>query len=316
MDLRQTIDGLARTPQSTVFLFALALTVVRFVVYPILARTAPHLRSGAYKFGRFFNEIGDSLVYAAILIFFLVRPFVFQTFTIPTGSMVPTLLVNDYIGLNKAIYRYTDPKPFDIVVFRPPARAATPDQIDAQGNVNVDFVKRLIGLPGDLVEIRSGVLYRNGQRVEQPWVHYMQNVSAETPNSQSLYRDLTPEELAGRPLASFKLVKRDGNVIPLNYTKDDANSEHPVGMMPLFNSVVPYWTPYSIAPDFVVRDENEMARLRSAPPEKVPAGHYLFMGDNRFNSFDGRGWGLVDRNAIVGRADFIWWPPRRWGVPK
>ncbi len=316
MDLRQTIDGLARTPQSTVFLFALALTIVRFVVHPLLVRTAPHLRSGPYKGGKFLNEIGDSLVYAAILIFFLVRPFVFQTFTIPTGSMVPTLLVGDYIGLNKAVYRYTEPQPFDIVVFRPPARAATPDQIDAAGNVNVDFVKRLIGAPGDLVEIRSGALFRNGQRVEQPWVHYMQNVSTRIPNSQSLYKDLTPDELSQRPLASFKLVRRGGEIVPLNYTKDDANAEHPAGMLPIFDSVMPYWTPYSIAPDYVVREPAEMDRLRSAPAERVPPGHYLFMGDNRFNSFDGRGWGLVDRNAIVGRADFIWMPLSRIGKPR
>lgn len=316
MDLRQTIDGLARTPQSTVFLFALALTIIRLAAHPLLVATKPHLRGAIYKLSRFFNEIGDSLVYAAILIFFLVRPFVFQTFTIPTGSMVPTLLVNDYIGLNKAIYRYTDPKLFDIVVFRPPARAATPDQIDTQGNVNVDFVKRLIGLPGDLVEIRAGTLYRNGQKVEQPWVHYMQNVSASIPNSQSLYRDLTPEELAARPMASFKLVRRNGEIIPLNYTADDANSDHPAGMMPLYDSVMMAWLPYSIAADFTVSNPQEMTRLRNADAERIPPGKYLFMGDNRFNSFDGRGWGLVDRSAIVGRADFIWWPPKRWGVPK
>lgn len=288
--MREFIDALARTPQSTIFLVALGLTVLRLVVFPLLRRTARHLRGGTYGFGRGVNEIADSLVYAAILIFFLVRPFVFQTFVIPTGSMVPTLLVGDYIGLNKAIYRYTEPKPFDIVVFRPPVAAVSPSQIDSAGNVNVDFVKRLIGLPGDLIEIREGVLFRNGQRVEQPWVHYMESI----PNTNnSLYRDL-PDTLVPRPLPSFKLVRRNGEIIPLNYNNEYANSG-------------PFAAGF-VAPEFAIDNDSEARALAAAPAEKIPDGHYLFMGDNRLNSFDGRGWGLVKKEAIVGRAEFIWMP--------
>lgn len=291
--MREFIDALARTPQSTIFLVALGLTALRLVVFPLLRRTSRHLRGGTYGVSRGVNEIADSLVYAAILIFFLVRPFVFQTFVIPTGSMVPTLLVGDYIGLNKAIYRYTEPKAFDIVVFRPPKVAVSPNQVDEAGNVNVDFVKRLIGLPGDLIELREGVLYRNGQKVDQPWVHYMRAIEG---TNNSLYEDL-PDNLIPRPLTSFKLVKRDGKVISLNYSNEYANSG-------------PFGYP-NVAPEFEVTDDSEGRELVASPAEKIPAGYYLFMGDNRLNSFDGRGWGLVPKEAIVGRAEFIWMPLSR-----
>ena len=291
--MRETIDALARTPQSTVFLFALGLTALRVLVFPLLRRTVAHLRGPAYKAGRGVNEIADSLVYAAILIFFLVRPFAFQTFVIPTGSMVSTLLVNDYIGLNKAIYRYTEPKVFDIVVFRPPKEAARAGQIDGAGNVNVDFVKRLIGLPGDLVELRGGELYRNGQRTEQPWVHYTKPI---TPD-MSRYEDLPPE-LIPRPLPSFKLVRRKGRVISLQYDEfGNANTG------PLQSQDTPV--------DAIPVGDAERQALLAAPAERIPPGQYLFMGDNRLYSSDGRVWGLVPKEAIVGRAEFIWLPLAR-----
>lgn len=297
--MREFIDALARTPQSIIFLFALGLTAVRLVVFPILRRTVAHLRGPLYKTGRGVNEIADSLVYAAILIFFLVRPFVFQTFVIPSGSMVPTLLVNDYIGLNKAIYRYTEPQRFDIVVFRPPKRAAQEGQIDAAGNVNVDFVKRLIGLPGDLVEIRRGDLYINGQRTDQPWIHFTRPIG-----DGSRYVDLDPTVIQEMTKQSWKLVKRNGEVYPLNYTEYDANSEYPQRGPA---NILPYGT----VPAYALTDTAEMERLKGQPAEKIPEGYYLFMGDNRNNSSDGRAWGLVPKASIVGRAEFIWMPLSR-----
>ncbi|RYG87537.1 signal peptidase I [bacterium] len=299
MGVREFIDALARTPQSTIFLFALGLTVLRLVVYPLLRRTAAHKRGPGYKFGRGLNEIADSLVYAAILIFFLVRPFVFQTFVIPSGSMVPTLLVNDYIGLNKAIYRYTEPQRHDIVVFRPPKRAVLDTQVDGAGNVNVDFVKRLIGLPGDLIEIRRGELYQNGQRVDQPWIHYTRPLGDGTK-----FEDLEPDVVKEMTKQNWKLVMRNGEVYPLNYTDYDANSEYPQRGP---DGILPYGT----VPDYALTDEAEMKRLEAEPPQKIPEGYYLFMGDNRNNSSDGRAWGLVPKASIVGRAEFIWMPLSR-----
>ena len=65
---------------------------------------------------------------------------------------------------------------------------------------------------------------------------------------------------------------------------------------------------YYIAEDYQIGTREEQQRAVHLPAERLPAGMYLMMGDNRNNSFDGRGWGLVSRDRIVGRAEFVWWP--------
>jgi len=110
---------------------------------------------------RFTLELLDSGLIAFILVFLAIRPFVVQAFYIPSESMVPTLMPGDRILVNKFVYRLNEPRRGDIIVFDAPPEAV-------QGNDKKDFVKRLIGLPGDLIEINSddGV-YINGRRLEE-----------------------------------------------------------------------------------------------------------------------------------------------------
>ncbi len=107
----------------------------------------------------------------ALILAMVIRTVFFQPFTIPSGSMMPTLLVGDYIFVNKFAYGYSkyslpfspdlfsgrifasEPKRGDIVVFRFPP------------NPEVDYIKRLVGLPGDHIQVREGVLYINGKAV-------------------------------------------------------------------------------------------------------------------------------------------------------
>ena len=63
----------------------------------------------------------------------------------------------------------------------------------------------------------------------------------------------------------------------------------------------------------MIFEESEWPKARALPAEKIPPGYFLFMGDNRNGSFDGRGWGLVPRESIVGRAEFVWLPLPRLG---
>lgn len=106
-------------------------------------------------------EFVDSGLIAALLVFCLLRPFVIQAFFIPSGSMEPTLLVNDRILVNKFIYFFRDPKPGEIIVFNAPPAAQSGDK---------DFIKRVVGVPGDRLCVHDGALYRNGQRVLEEYI--------------------------------------------------------------------------------------------------------------------------------------------------
>jgi len=107
-------------------------------------------------------ELLDSGLIAFVLVFMLIRPFLVQAFYIPSGSMVPTLRVHDRILVNKFVYRLNEPRRGDIVVFEAPPQAHPTAE-------RQDFVKRLIGLPGDSIRIVCGDgVYINGKRLEEP----------------------------------------------------------------------------------------------------------------------------------------------------
>lgn len=289
--LPEIIDNLARTPLSLVVLFVTVLTVIRVLIAPTIAKTPPHLRTGTFRSLRLVNELLDAVVYAGVFVFLIIRPFGVQAFRIPSGSMWPTLYVNDFVVANKAIYRYSDPKPGDIVVFRPPVEAILnpAEGIDADGQVKVDFIKRCVGVPGDVVELRDGILFRNGKQVTDPTKHY-----SETKDFGQTFSEVLPDQV---PKANFKLAKdAQGNYFPLNYTSMEANADEHGSA-----------DAYMIAKKFILKSE-EQQRYMEAKAEPIPPGFYLMMGDNRNNSFDSRGWGLVPRDRIIGRSEFIWLP--------
>lgn len=300
------IDALARTPLSRVVFFVAACTVARLIIFPLLSRTLPHLRTGGHRFARILNEALDALIYAGVVVFMVIRPFGIQAFTIPSGSMLDTLLVSDYIVANKAVYRYSAPIAGDIVVFRPPAHACTSEQIDTDGQPKVDFIKRCIGAPGDVVEIRAGNLYRNGKPLNEP------------------YR-------RGGNSNDFKLVRYEGSYAPWrgkyipvltdydgqpNFEVNGISKAFAVGVADdgFLGGGEPFVPPggwkaiEALTPD----EKRVIQELSEAPPTAIPPRHYLLMGDNREDSFDGRAWGLVPEEDVIGRSEFIWLPISRW----
>ncbi len=299
---REIVDHLARTPLSKVVVGVCVLSVIRLIVQPYLLRTAKHRRSGSYGFVQFTNELLDSMIYAGVLVFMLIRPFGFQAFLIPTGSMWSQLHVNDFILANKLIYRYTDPQAGDVVVFHPPTTSALlKTDLGADGEMKFDFVKRCIGVPGDLIEMKKGVVYRNGKVIEEPYQAY--SVCIDNPNHCQEYRKLSPDEVKHVTKPSFKLVNLYGKLLPLNYTEMDANDPSPrVG------DYAETSQPYHVALPFRLPNPSDQKTAVSLPAERIPKGMYLMMGDNRNNSYDGRAWGLVSREQIVGRSEFVWWP--------
>ncbi|HEX2729654.1 MAG TPA: signal peptidase I [Rubrobacteraceae bacterium] len=99
------------------------------------------------------------LLVAFVLVFGFIRPFVMMAYSIPSVSMVPTLEVGDRVLVNKFVYRFTEPERRDIVIF------------DAVANGEPEtLIKRVVGLPGDEIEIRRGILYLNGERQKEPYV--------------------------------------------------------------------------------------------------------------------------------------------------
>jgi signal peptidase I len=204
--------------------------------------------------------------FPVILVVFVVRSFVVEPFKIPSGSMVPTLLVGDFILVNKYEYglrlpitntKLTEGKPLtrgDVVVFRYPK------------DESVDYIKRVIGLPGDTVAYENKQLTINGKPVpEAPLPDYFDD-------ERIGYAKQFIEDLDGRKNAILN------------------------------NPQVP---PFVVgADDFPYRD-NCVYNAQGVTC-KVPPGHYFMMGDNRDNSADSRYWGFVPDKNIVGRAFFIW----------
>jgi signal peptidase I len=206
-------------------------------------------------------------LFPVILIVFLLRSFLFEPFKIPSGSMVPTLLVGDLILVNKFHYgvrlpvinkKIIDNNPVqrgDVMVFRYPA------------DPRLDYIKRIVAIPGDEVSYLNQKLSINGQPVP-------------TVSKGEHYDD---DSLSYAPLFTEKL----GNV------------EHQIRVDPRRGA---YYGPepktFPFAQNCRYSPEGVVC--------KVPPGHYFALGDNRDNSQDSRFWGFVPDENIVGKAFFVW----------
>lgn len=215
-------------------------------------------------------------LFPVIIVVFLLRSFLFEPFKIPSGSMIPTLLVGDLILVNKFHYglrlpvlntRITEgaaPKRGDVMVFRYPPK---PSQ---------DYIKRVVGIPGDEVAYLNKRLSINGRAV----------VTKPVPEFF--------DEDAMRYFKQFEEVLGDK---PHRLLNDEERPAFVAG-----------------ASDFGFR-QNCRYSVEGVVC-KVPEGHYFMMGDNRDNSLDSRYWGFVPDQNIVGKAFFVWmhfWDFKRIG---
>jgi signal peptidase I len=213
--------------------------------------------------------------FPVLLIVFLLRSFVAEPFKIPSSSMRPTLDVGDFILVNKFAYGLrlpileqkivptSDPQRGDVVVFRYPL------------NPSQDFIKRVIGLPGDTVVYKNKQLTVNGQ----PW----------TQQSTGTYSYL--EGLRFETMEQFNET----------VAGEAAKKDHAVAVDPMLPAV----SPGQVRP-FAGRDNCDYNSDGSGFACKVPPGHYFVMGDNRDRSDDSRYWGFVPDDHLRGRAFFIW----------
>ncbi|MEJ0084362.1 MAG: signal peptidase I [Pseudomonadota bacterium] len=222
----------------------------------------------------------------------IVRAFIFEPFRIPSDSMMPTLLDGDFIVVNKFAYglrlpvlneKFIDtgsPQRGDVVVFRYP-----PDP-------KVNYIKRLVGLPGDRIEVRDDHLVVNGQAVElasngifADGCYAGVRLSTETLGEHTHQVMSCPSPIG---LQSARNYAASGNADPLLHC-DRKHIAQEIGGWVCQEMAVPG------APD-----SNDHVF------DVVPPGHYLMIGDNRDNSADSRVWGLVPDQNLVGKATRIW----------
>jgi signal peptidase I len=205
-------------------------------------------------------------LFPVILVVFLLRSFLFEPFKIPSGSMVPTLLIGDLIlvnkfhygvrlpVINKKVIEINQPQRGDVMVFRFPQ------------NTSVDYIKRVVGVPGDEISYLNQRLYVNGK-----------------PTDPQPLPDFYDEETS----RYFKQFAEKLGAVNHNILVD------------------PQRPSYIRATDPFPYKENCRYSAEGITC-KVPAGHYFMMGDNRDNSEDSRFWGFVPDQNIVGKAFFVW----------
>jgi signal peptidase I len=143
---------------------------------------------GTISTGRWMWE-GIKAVSTAIVLFLLIRTFFIEAFKIPTGSMENTLLVGDFLLVNKAVYGadlpivqtrlpgFTDVRRSDVVVFFPPHEPTK------------NYVKRIVGLPGDTLEMREKILFINGIRQHEPYIRHVDRFSEPSDTRMHWQRD-------------------------------------------------------------------------------------------------------------------------------
>jgi signal peptidase I len=213
--------------------------------------------------------------FPVLLIVFLLRSFVAEPFKIPSSSMRPTLEVGDFILVNKFAYGLrlpiveqkivplSDPKRGDVVVFRYPL------------NTSQDFIKRVVGLPGDRVVYRDKRLTVNGT----PW--------PQTPGGTYSYLESL----------RFETMERFSETVDTG----EGPHEHAAAADPALPPVSP-----GQVRAFAQRENCDYNSDGSGFACTVPPGHYFVMGDNRDRSDDSRYWGFVPDDHLRGRAFFIW----------
>ncbi|MGA1795054.1 MAG: signal peptidase I [bacterium] len=113
----------------------------------------------------------------AVILAFIIRKFVIQAYKIPSGSMLETLQIGDHILVNKFIYYFKDPKRGDILVFKYPK------------DKKRDFIKRVVGLPGDTLEIRDKEVYINGSPLDEPYAVFKDKENMFNKNHPAYYID-------------------------------------------------------------------------------------------------------------------------------
>lgn len=225
-----------------------------------------------------FREYFESAVVTVIMALFGMT-FIVQAVKVPTGSMQNTIVVGDHLLVNKFIFA---PGPRiaglpqreisrgDIIVFKYPGNPFDPERDRQDDNIpyKVNYVKRVIGLPGDTVEVKGLRVLVNG---------------APLPEHIIVARNLNEKA----PLDIVEDTPRQGNELYNVYYFPEKVAAARQGQE--------------------ITASSDFHFAVNGKPAKVPANSYFVMGDDRDNSLDSRAWGFVPRELVIGRAMFVYW---------
>ncbi len=224
------------------------------------------------------REYFESFVVTLVMAIFGMT-FILQAVTVPTGSMQNTILVGDYLLVNKFIFTPGGMElPFlpqraiergDIIVFKYPGNKVNPKNDKDRGLIpyQINYVKRVIGLPGETVEFRDNQVFINGKLLPE------HRIIGEAADNQSALEITEFEE------------RRAEDKYDVYYEKDTMDA---------------------------VKANKKFTRQGyefgvAGKPMVVPEDSFFVMGDSRDNSEDSRYWGFVPRGLIIGRAMFVYW---------
>ena len=223
------------------------------------------------------REYFESAVVTVIMALFFMT-FVAQAATVPSASMENTIFVGDHFLINKFVFAPGPHVPFlpqrdvrrgDVIVFKYPSDIDTNDEIV---QYKTFFIKRVVGLPGETIQIKGADVYINGQVIPE------RRIAAHDPklgNDQSELKQLEPIPAAAD--APYSVYYRPRTLSTVE-TDEDRQARKADGLI------------YGVDKPYPLKDDE-----------------YFLMGDNRDNSKDSRFWGPVKRDLIVGRAMFVVW---------
>ena len=224
-----------------------------------------------------------------ICISIILKAFVFSVYHVISGSMKPTLLIGDKVLIKKIFLSDNDivkPKinPGDLIVFKPFDAIALGDKM---------YIKRIVGMPGDTVEIINGLLIRNGsyeKKINLIYRKTQQNIIDESDFRIQFLKDAI---FPGNKGINYSILNFGPLVIPKKGMKISLAHENKI----LYKSVISQYPG-----NLTGKNGSELLQNRIYCVEK---DYYFVMGDNYFNSKDSRYWGFLPEKNIIGKASFI-----------
>jgi signal peptidase I len=225
------------------------------------------------------REYFESAVVTVIMALFGMT-FIVQAVKVPTGSMQNTITIGDHLLVNKFIFAPGKPLPFlpqreikrgDIIVFKYPGNEHNKAGDLKSDNIpfKTNYVKRVIGLPGDTVEVRGDRVYINGGLLPE-------HIIAAENHDEKAPLVVDGEATPRQPNEPYSVYYYPETI------QASRNDRNPLASSDFFYAV-------------------------NGKPFKVPDDSYFVMGDSRDNSSDSRAWGIVPRELVVGRAMFVYW---------